>query len=111
MKIRQGHVTNSSSSCFIITNKTNQRKSLADFVQENPQLVVDFCERYNWHNNTQEEMLKDAKSRGTKWKPGEEKTIGFGDEDGDVLGRVFDYILRAGGSSESFTWRFKEYWR
>ena len=33
----------------------------------------------------------------------------FGDEDGTVIGRIFDYILRDGGESKNFKWSFYGY--
>ena len=45
------------------------------------------------------------------FKPREEKECIFGDEQETVIGKIFDYILRDGGESKSFKWRFKEYLR
>lgn len=112
MKVRKGFVTNSSSTIYIIVNKTDKIKTLVDFVKENPQLVKQFKDEYDHtetRGSTQTNMLKCAEERGTEWSAHEIKTISFGDEDGDILGRVFDYILREGGNSESFSWRFKEW--
>ena len=111
MKQRRGFISNSSSTSFIITNKTKEKRSLVDFVRENPQLVVEFCEIYDWYHFTQEEMIESAKGENIVFKPHEEKVCVFGDEDGTIVGQVFDYILRAGGSSKSFEWRFHEYHR
>lgn len=112
MKIRTGFVSNSSSTSFVIENKTSEAKTLVDFVKENPQLIEQFLEQYSWHKGekgyTQRGLIALAKKRNL------EITIGrgvytFGDEDGDVIGWVFDYILRGGGESESFKWKFDEY--
>ena len=116
MKIRMGFVTNSSSTGYIITNKTNTEKTLEDFVRENPDLLDAFIKEYedidyNVDKMNMENMIKDAKRRGTEWEPNEVKHISFGDEDGDLLGRVFDYILRDGGNSASFHWKFREWLR
>jgi hypothetical protein len=35
----------------------------------------------------------------------------FGDEDGYLMRRVFDYILRNGGESESFKWSYYKSYR
>jgi len=110
MKVREGFVSNSSSSSFLITNTSGKTKTLVDFVEENPQLV----ERFNWqydYKHTQEEMLEGAKDLGVEFSPGEEKKCVFGDEDGTVIGKVFDYILRGGGRSDSFSWHFGEFYR
>ncbi len=115
MKTRQGFVSNSSSTAFIITNKTDRTLKLVDFVRENPQLVEEYNDQYGYEGNprsfkTQEDLIACAKERDEDICPGSQ-TMVFGDEDYDVIGSVFDYILREGGSSESFHWRFKEYYR
>lgn len=43
MKIRTKLVSNSSSSSFIIYNKTNDTKKLADFMWENPEVLGNLC--------------------------------------------------------------------
>jgi len=114
MKIRKGFVSNSSSCSFFIYNKTNKSLSLVDFVKENPHLVEDFLEQYDLYKKdkkySQETMIKNAKKRKQKFKPGQ-NYVSYGDEDGDVLGHVFDYILRDGGKSKSFTWVLNEFLR
>ena len=111
--IRRGFVSNSSSTSFIVNNKTDEDLTLLDFVKENPQLVSDFIEQYSWHEENrynQEVMIQCAESRGTVINSGK-NIMTFGDEDGDVLGVVFDYMLRDGGNSESFSWKFHEFRR
>ena len=112
MKIRNGFVSNSSSSSFIITNRSNKRKDLVDFVRENPELIEDFNEEFDWYTKedgyNQEALLLSAKDNNIFWEPGESKECIFGDEDGTLVGHVFDYILRDGGKSENFTWYYHE---
>ena len=65
MKIRFGFVSNSSSTAFIIWNKTNENRTLVDFVKENPQLLSNFLENYDWKKEQKEiynleRMVRDA---------------------------------------------------
>lgn len=111
MKVKIGFVTNSSSTAFIIINTSNEVKSLVDFVLENPQIIEDFKEEYSWHKDpvySQICLLKSAKLNDITFQPKEERYTVFGDEDGTLIGQVFDYMLRTGGKSKSFEWRYYE---
>jgi len=113
MKIRNGFVSNSSSCAFIITNKTDEKLTLVDFVLENPQLIIEFREEYPWYDPmeyNQGQLVLSAEQNNETIPPGTQRMI-FGDEDGTMVGRVFDYILRDGGESKRFIWRFHEYLR
>ena len=108
MKIRNGFVSNSSSTSFYITNHSDENLTLLDFVLENHDIVKDFNNEYEY-KHTLEEMIECAKSRGQVFEVGKNYAT-YGDEDGDVLGQVFDYMLRYGGKSKNFSWGFHE-WR
>jgi len=113
MKVRQSFVTNSSSTSYIITNTSDETKTLVDFVRENPQLIEQFVEQYDWHREdsdyTQEKLLESAEQEDQTFAPHESEHCTFGDEHGTIIGNVFDYILRDGGRSASFTWEFYEF--
>ena len=113
MKIRNGFVSNSSSTSFTIINTSDEDKTIVDFVKENLHLVDEFNERYDWYNYTQEEAIESAEIHYSDiiFSGKEKKNVVFGDEEGTVLGRIFDYILRDGGASENFTWEFDQYYR
>jgi len=110
MKIRLDFVTNSSSTSFIIINKSNEVKTLVDFVKENPQLIAEFVTEYDWYakdpNYNQERLIESAEKENFNFIPSSSGKYTFGDEDGTLIGHVFDYILRNGGESENFKWRY-----
>ena len=112
MKYREGFVSNSSSTSFVIKNKSKKTRTLKDFVIENEYLLQKFKDIYTWNDNiTIEQMIDNADSLSITFKPNEEKLLTFGDEDGTTLGLVYDYILRDGGESKNFEWHFDSWQR
>lgn len=110
MKMRNGFVSNSSSTSFLIINKSDTKRTLVGFVVENPQLIEKYNKEYRY-DISQYQLLFSASKNDIEWDPKEEKVVMFGDSDGTLIGRVFDYILRDGGDSENFYWEFNEYHR
>ncbi|KKK93917.1 hypothetical protein LCGC14_2688100 [marine sediment metagenome] len=111
MKNRNGFVSNSSSCSFTIENRSNECRTLVGFVAENPQLIEQYSEAYGEHNLSQLRLLYSAIENNIVFEANEAKKCIFGNEQGGLIGEVFDYILRRGGQSENFSWWFNNHLR
>ena len=82
MKTRIGYISNSSSTSFIIRNISDKHKTLVDFVKENPELIEEFVDYYDWYKNderfTQENLIDSAESRQTLFLSQPQKLHGPG---------------------------------
>jgi len=100
MKVRTGWVSNSSSTAFMMTNRTGEAKDLVDFVKETPWIIEAWVDHYGpWDPDyekqfTQENLIKSAQANNITFEPHEKKIVIFGDEQGTLIGRVYDYMLR-----------------
>lgn len=108
MKTRNGFVSNSSSTSFVIVNKTDKELPFIEFVKENKWLVERYLTSYGEEATVDglfDEMCRDAGDE-VPLQPGY-NSYTFGDEDGTTLGRVYDYALRDNEtSSKRFSWRW-----
>ena len=107
MKFRNGFVSNSSSTSYTIINKSNKDLTLVHFLAENPQLIDEYNEEYDY-KHTQFKLLFSAYKNDVIFPANSTKKYIFSDNSGTLVGEVLDYILRDGGESENFIWKFKE---
>lgn len=107
MKVRNGFVSNSSSSSFLITNKTKDEKTLVDFVIENFKVIEQFIETRGWYYDTMGELIDSAYAESMSLHPGENYCT-FDDDGGSVVGNILRTLLQSFESSENFKCIFVE---
>ena len=106
MKTRSGFVSNSSSSSFIIINKTDKDLNLLDFAIENRSVFDDFISNYQY-DYTFDDFIESVEANNIVIPVGR-NVFSFADEDRTICGIVYDYGLREGGNSKRFKWALIE---
>lgn len=102
MKSRMGLVSNSSSSCFVIFNKTDKVLTFQNFFNEFPQTLGNICDRANL---SLDEAIN--KSKTIELFPGENYIDSSNENyDGDIIERDLRGALHGtrNHKSDSFEW-------
>jgi len=99
MKIKNGFVTNSSSTGYIVSNVSETDNLTARaFVDSIWSHIISEMKYYDF--NYDKETLIESVEKDGKFNiplaPGEKKRMIWGDEDYTICGKVFDYCLRDG---------------
>jgi hypothetical protein len=106
MKYRNGFISNSSSTSFIITNNTRHILSLEDFVKENAYLVDGFnvdC----LSPILMDDMLECEEIRYINLDPGNNEIL-FSDEGVNAVHDCYNVMLRVPGKSKRFSWKINK---
>lgn len=114
MKIRDDFITNSSSTAFFIT-VYKDGLTAEEFVEKLFEYGIKSCIKTYWDKEeiTPEDLVSSLKNAYSHIFPAALGThyVIFGDEQGPLAGKVFDYCLRKGFSNEKFIVAFAEHLR
>ena len=91
MKFRLGFVSNSSSTSFSITNKSNQIKDAYDFVYENKDLIIKYNNEFAGYKLF--EYFEHGDYYPKTWQPLETKIVDIADDEGDAFSNAFCYMF------------------
>ena len=100
----------------MIRNRSDKSKTLIDFVVENRHLVDEYNKQYDAEYKLSE-LVADAEERVESypdhWIINAQRDVNwdFGDEDGDILGIVYDYILRDSNLTDGWSCSVLEFLR
>jgi len=114
MKVKSDFITNSSSTAFFLT-VYKDGLTAKEFVEKLFEHGIKSCMKSYFEDEeiTQEDLINSLKQSYSEMFPAALGThyVVFGDEQGPLAGRVFDYCLRGGFSNEKFMVAFAEHLR
>ena len=118
MKVRNGFVSNSSSSSFVVTNKTDENLDYSELVRDLRYIIDQYNMNYGLYPYTaftdeqHLNFIESAKSAKYIFKANSSIDVSFGDHDGNfsdtVVSCALDFTLRDDFESGRFVVKFVE---